>query len=332
MLTNPYGKIIGYVRVSTDQQNLDRQIQALLDYGVDKDSIYAEKESCKNFNRPVYKKMIRILRRGDILVIKSIDRLGRNYQDIIDQWRMITQDIECGIHVIDMPLLNTSGDPEDLLSRFITDMMLQVLSFVAENERETTLKWQKEGLEAARKRGDVVFGRPRVKIPVEFWEVYLLWKSGRVKVKDVQQYAKEKFGICNRTFYRRIRELDAQFGYYSMDQLQNMSLAEYKDGFDYIVEQKEAALGEFNPYVNNPEKERIARERRKEYAEEQKRLMQETDENELRKLIQDKRIAEFNKRFNIDLNKSDGHVRGVTPPKPIDPDLISDVVKTIIIK
>lgn len=124
-LQNPFGRVYGYVRVSTNTQCTDRQLDAMLDYGVPENHIFIEKQSGKNFNRPMYKKLIRLIRKGDIIVIKSIDRLGRNYQDIIDQWRIITQDIGCGIHVIDMPTLNTSGDPTDLLSKFITDMMLQ---------------------------------------------------------------------------------------------------------------------------------------------------------------------------------------------------------------
>lgn len=162
-IKNKYGEVWGYVRVSTKEQHEDRQLIALEEYGVDNTHIFIDKQSGKNFNRPAYKRLVRIVRKGDIIVIKSIDRLGRNYQDIIDQWRMITQDIGCGIHVIDMPLLNTSGDPEDLLNKFITDMMLQVLSFVAQNERENTITRQKEGIEAAKRRRKVRIGRPQEK-------------------------------------------------------------------------------------------------------------------------------------------------------------------------
>ena len=137
-LVSPWGEIWGYCRVSTKDQNTDRQEDAMITYGVDPKHIFIEHESGKNFNRPMYKRLIRIVRKGDIIVIKSIDRLGRNYQDIIDQWRMITQDIGCGIHVLDMPTLNTSGDPSDLLSKFITDMMLYSASIITGNLRINT--------------------------------------------------------------------------------------------------------------------------------------------------------------------------------------------------
>ena len=112
--------------MSSSQQRLDRQIIALTDYGVDINMIFMDKESGKNLNRPAYKKLIRCIRRGDLIVIKSIDRLGRNYDEIIDQWKMITVDIGCGIHVLDMPMLNTAGDSNDVMDKFINDMMLQV--------------------------------------------------------------------------------------------------------------------------------------------------------------------------------------------------------------
>ena len=187
-LENKYGEIFGYARVSTTQQHEDRQMIALEEYGVDPSHIFLDKFSGKSFNRPAYKKMLRILRKGDIIVIKSIDRLGRNYQDIIDQWRMITIDIGCGIHVLDMPILNTSGDPEDLTSKFITDMMLQVLSFVAQNERETTIKRQQEGIAAAKRRRKIKIGRPKKKMPYDFWSIYLAWKSGKYKSSDLWRY------------------------------------------------------------------------------------------------------------------------------------------------
>src|SRR5699024_2678900 len=123
---NPGCKILAYCRVSTKEQNLDRQLDAMKEYGIDPAYLFSEKESGRTLNRTAYKRLIHILRRGDILVIKSIDRLGRNYNEILEQWRLITMDLGCGIHVLDMPSLNTSGNPDDLISRFITDMMLQV--------------------------------------------------------------------------------------------------------------------------------------------------------------------------------------------------------------
>lgn len=327
-MENPHGRLIGYARVSTTGQSVDRQIDAMLDYGLDREDIYVEKESGKSFNnRPVYKKLIRILRRGDILVIMAIDRLGRNYQEIIDQWRLITQDIGCGIHVIDMPLLNTSGDPNDLLSTFITDMMLQVLSFVAENERETTLKRQKEGLEAARRRGNVQIGRPRAKIPYEFWEVFLLWKSGTVKTKDLVEYCKTNYGICKRTFYRRIRELDSQYGDFDYDTLREMDVSEYESGFSYLTEDEEAQAGYYNPYRNDPMKERMANEKRK--AERISALQEATtnDDAELRRIIREKRQTEFASQFQTKVPAP--IQRGKRPTIPPNNDEMS---KTIIIK
>lgn len=325
---NPYGRILGYARVSTDRQNLSRQLDSLEDYGVAKEDIYTEKESGKDFNRPVYKKLIRLLRRGDILVIKSIDRLGRSYQDIIDQWRLITQDIGAGIHVIDMPLLNTSGDPEDLLSRFITDMMLQVLSFVAQNERENTLKRQKEGIAAARRRG-VKMGRPRTTIPLEFWEVFVKWKNRTVPVKELKKYSKEKYGICTRTFYRRIRELDCQFSDVPPEELATLDLTPYKDGFEYLTEMEEAAQGYYNPYTNNTEKELSTQKARKEKIAMEREEFYAQEESQIRAMIREKRQEEFRKRFGIPDPKP--RMGGEPPKMTIPIDLDNEVVKTVVI-
>lgn len=221
IVINRDGKIYGYVRVSTKDQHEDRQMIAMEEYGVQKDSIFLDKFSGKDFNRPAYKRLIRQVKQGDIIVIKSIDRLGRNYQDIIDQWRLITQEIGCGIHVIDMPTLNTSGDPKDLLSRFITDMILQVLSFVAQNERENIKSRQKEGIKAARARG-VNFGRPRAKIPKDFWKYYVRWKLGEASSTQLIEEAH----MSTRTFYRRIRELDRRYGSFPPEQIKDLVIDE----------------------------------------------------------------------------------------------------------
>lgn len=218
---NPNGKIYGYIRVSTREQNEDRQIYSLTEYGVKASNIYMDKMTGSSLNRPAYKHLIRTIRRGDILVIKSIDRLGRNYQDVIDQWRLITQDLGVGIHVVDMPTLNTSGDPKDLMSRFITDMMLQVLSFVAETERTNTLKRQSEGLAAMRRRGQKI-GRKPVKIPKEFWSWYIVWRQKTLTVGQICDIIK----ISQRTFYRRIRELDKQYGDFPIEKLEKMIINE----------------------------------------------------------------------------------------------------------
>ena len=327
-MENPHGRLIGYARVSTTGQSVDRQVDAMLDYGLDEEDIYIEKESGKSFNnRPVYKKLIRILRRGDILVIMAIDRLGRNYQEIIDQWRLITQDIGCGIHVIDMPLLNPSGDPNDLLSTFITDMMLQVLSFVAENERETTLKRQKEGLEAARRRGDVQIGRPRARIPFEFWDVYLLWKSGTVKTKELVSYSKNNYGICKRTFYRRIRELDSQFGDYPLEELRAMDVSNYQSGFLYLTEDEEATRGYYNPYRNNPDKENASARKRKELRAAQLLEATTNDDAELRRIIREKRQTEFAQKFQTTVPKPVTRGKVPTLPPNLDDMQITTIIK-----
>lgn len=240
------GTRYGYVRVSTKDQNEARQFDALEAYGISPDRIFMDKQSGKDFNRPAYKKMIRTVAKGDIIVIKSIDRLGRNYSDIIDQWRMITQDIGCGIHVLDMPTLNTSGDPHDLLSRFITDMMLQVLSFVAENERANTKQRQQEGIASAKKRG-VKFGRPEARIPKNFIDIYIRWKTKETPAMKLVAELREKEGISGRTFYRRINELEKRFFGLSISQIREI---QFKEDLTYEMEKKDAAEGIYSSYNN----------------------------------------------------------------------------------
>ena len=149
----------GYVRVSSQDQNEDRQLIEMERVGISKNNIYIDKQSGKDFNRPKYKKLIRRLQEGDVLYILSIDRLGRNYEEILNQWRLITKDMKVDVVVIDMPLLDTRRD-KNLLGTFISDMVLQLLSFVAQNERENIKKRQAQGIAAAKARG-VKFGRPK---------------------------------------------------------------------------------------------------------------------------------------------------------------------------
>ena len=317
-LINPTGEIIAYCRVSAQDQNLDRQLDAMLAYGVKPTHIFSEKASGKNLIREMYKRLIHILKRGDILVIKSIDRLGRNYNEILEQWRLITQDIGCGIHVIDMPSLNTSGDPDDLISRFITDMMLQVLSFVAQNERENTLKRQKEGIEAAKKRGIIKIGRPKFKIPFEFWEVYLLWKSGDVQSKEITKMCKEEYGMSVRTFYRRIRELDVRYGDLTPTQLRNLIVEDdFKDGISFDMERCEEAVDHYNPYSINPNYIEEIKQRKEERRRIQEAMDLEprTQEEELKLLILEKRQQEFQKRFGIRPLPKKEEKKPVEPPK-----------------
>lgn len=153
------GRKYGYVRVSSRGQNEDRQMIAMKQEGIEGKNIFIDKQSGMDFDRPAYRRMLRRLKENDLLVVKSIDRLGRDYEEIIRQWRHITKEIKADIKVIDMPLLDTTRS-KDLLGNFIADLVLQVLSYAAENERENIRQRQKEGIEAARARG-VRFGRPQ---------------------------------------------------------------------------------------------------------------------------------------------------------------------------
>ncbi len=193
-------KVVGYVRVSSTDQNEDRQLMELLKVGVEKRDIYIDKQSGKDFNRPAYERMIKELKKGNLLYIISIDRLGRNYEEIQKQWRILTKEIGVEICVIDMPLLDTRNG-KDLLRTFIADLVLQILSFVAENERENIKKRQEQGILAAKKRG-VRFGRPKKQVPEDFENVIKLWEDRNIKIHEIL----EKYNISEATFYRRLRE------------------------------------------------------------------------------------------------------------------------------
>ena len=172
------GNIYGYVRVSTKEQNEDRQLIALHEVGVPQKNIYMDKQSGKDFNRPQYKKLLKKIKPGDLLYIKSIDRLGRNYEEIQNQWRIITREKNADIYVIDMPLLDTRRG-KDLLGTFISDLVLQLLSFVAENERTNIKQRQAEGIAAAKAKG-IRFGRPPKPLPDNFHDAYQRWKQGEI--------------------------------------------------------------------------------------------------------------------------------------------------------
>lgn len=171
-------KIYGYVRVSSREQNEDRQRIALHDAGVPSHHIYHDKQSGKDFERPQYQKLLRKLRRDDVLVVKSIDRFGRNYAEILDQWRLLTKERGVDIVVLDMPLLDTRRG-KDLIGTFLADIVLQVLSFVAENERNNIRQRQAEGIAAAKARG-VRFGRPPKPLPENFAVVCKDWQDGKI--------------------------------------------------------------------------------------------------------------------------------------------------------
>lgn len=196
--------VYGYVRVSSTDQNEDRQLIAMQEINVVIDKVFIDKQSGKDFNRPNYQKMIRKIKNGDTLYIKSIDRLGRNYEEIQNQWRMITKEKKADIVVIDMPLLDTRRD-KNLLGTFISDVVLQLLSFVAENERVNIRKRQQEGIAAAKMRG-VRFGRPRKNIPSDFYKSIERWERKEVSVDDIVR----EYQISEATFFRRLREYRAE--------------------------------------------------------------------------------------------------------------------------
>ena len=194
------GNVYGYVRVSSFDQNEDRQMVAMHNAGVPEDYIFMDKQSGKDFERPNYKRMVELLQARDLLYILSIDRLGRNYKDIQDQWRILTKEIGIDICVIDMPLLDTRNG-KDLMGTFIADLVLQILSFVAQSERENIKKRQAQGIAAAKARG-VRFGRPETPLPDDFEIIVKSWEKGTLSTND----ALKKCNMSESTFYRRRRE------------------------------------------------------------------------------------------------------------------------------
>lgn len=191
----------GYVRVSTREQCEDRQMIAMEEANVPGRQIYMDKQSGKDFERPQYRRMLRRLRRGDVLYILSIDRLGRNYEEIKEQWRLLTRDIGVDICVLDMPLLDTRNG-KDLMGTFIADLVLQILSFVAQNERENIRKRQAEGIAAAKARG-VEFGRPVIPMPEGFEAIVRRWEEKQISIEEVLRLS----GLSESTFYRRLRDV-----------------------------------------------------------------------------------------------------------------------------
>ena len=192
--------IFGYIRVSSTDQNEDRQRIAMEAKDVPKKNIYTDKQSGKDFERPQYKRLVRKLKAGDLLYVLSIDRLGRNYKDVQEQWRVLTKEKNVDICVIDMPLLDTRT-AKDLMGTFIADLVLQILSFVAENERANIKKRQEQGIAAAKARG-VRFGRPEKPVPENFVEIVRQWDQQLLKTKDALRLC----DMSRATFYRKIRE------------------------------------------------------------------------------------------------------------------------------
>lgn len=193
-------KVYGYVRVSSTDQNEDRQLIALRNQAIPERHIYTDKQSGKDFERPEYRRLVEKLRPGDLLYILSIDRLGRDYEEIQNQWRILTKQLAVDICVLDMPLLDTRRG-KDLMGTFIADLVLQILSFVAQNERENIRKRQAQGIAAAKAKG-VAFGRPVIPPPDNFGQVIHAWERREI---DLQQ-AVRQCRMSTATFYRRLRE------------------------------------------------------------------------------------------------------------------------------
>ena len=194
--------VYGYIRVSSKDQKEDRQQIALKEVGVERQNIYVDKQSGKDFNRPQYKKMLRKLKKDDLLYIKSIDRLGRNYEEILQQWRILTKEKGVDIVVLDMPLLDTRRG-KDLMGTFLSDIVLQVLSFVAENERTNIKQRQAEGIAAAKAQG-IKFGRPPLPLPDNFYEVHKAWRSKEITLKQAAEACNMPVG----TFYGKARKFE----------------------------------------------------------------------------------------------------------------------------
>ena len=191
----------GYVRVSTKEQNIDRQIAAMTKEKLEMKQIYVDKASGKDFNRKKYKQLLRKLKEGDELYIKSIDRLGRNYDEIIKEWNRLTKEKKIDIIVLDFPLLDTREKAENLTGKFLSDIVLQILSYVAQIERENIHQRQMEGIKEAKKKG-VKFGRPKQKLPDNFYEIVTLWKNNKISLREGAKLLK----MSHSTFSRKLKE------------------------------------------------------------------------------------------------------------------------------
>ena len=196
----------GYIRVSTRDQNEDRQLLAMRELPIPEKNIYIDKQSGKDFERPQYKKLVRRLKKDDLLYVKSIDRLGRNYKEILEQWQVLTQEKGIDIVVMDMPLLDTRQG-RDLTGRLIADIVLQLLSYVAETERQNIRQRQAEGIQAARRRG-AQLGRQQIEMPAGFHNLARAWHRGEISSRA----AAEKLGVSHQTFLRRVKEVRVRWG------------------------------------------------------------------------------------------------------------------------
>ena len=192
----------GYIRVSTKDQNEGRQFDAMIDVGINERDIFLDKQSGKDFDRPQYQLLKRIIRKGDVLYIHSLDRFGRNKQEILNEWNDLTKNIQADIVVMDMPLLDTT-QYKDSLGTFIADLVLQILSWMAEENRNTIRKSQREGIETAQKNG-VKFGRPKVEISNEFVDVYTRWKAGELTAVE----SMKEVGVKKTSFYKLVKVIE----------------------------------------------------------------------------------------------------------------------------
>ncbi len=237
--------VYGYARVSTREQNEDRQLIALHEVGVADEHLYLDKQSGKDFERPAYQALVAALQKDDLLYIKSIDRLGRNYDEIIEQWRMLTKEIGADVVVLDMPLLDTRRG-KDLLGTFLSDIVLQVLSFVAENERNNIRQRQAEGITAAKARG-VKFGRPSGEVPENFVEIAEQWQAGELTGTE----AAEQLGMSLSTFRYRAKKMGFQSSGYAAS-IQNKH-AKAKSGKNKETSTKPKKKPEYN--LKKPERQ-----------------------------------------------------------------------------
>ncbi len=195
-------KKYGYARVSSSEQNEDRQVIALKEKGIELANVYIDKQSGKDFKRPQYRKLVKNMKKGDVLYVLSIDRLGRDYEEIIYQWKYLTQEKKVDICVLDMPLLDTTMC-KDLMGTFIADLVLQILSFVAESERNSIRERQRQGIEAAKRKG-VQFGRPKKQLPDNYIHIIAMWKKGLISTEKVCEIC----SVSRATLYRRLQEIE----------------------------------------------------------------------------------------------------------------------------
>ncbi|MCD8120583.1 MAG: recombinase family protein [Lachnospiraceae bacterium] len=198
-------RTVAYIRVSSKTQNEARQVAALRNSGICLDAVYTDRQSGKDFNRPAWQEMLEVLRPGDLVVTGSIDRLGRNYEEILEQWRILTKEKQVDIRILDMPLLDTRAS-RDLTGTLISDIVLQLLSYVAESERKSIRRRQAEGIAAAKARG-VQFGREEIRLPDDFSEWFARWRRKEITGKELSEH----MGVHITTVYRRARKMGLSF-------------------------------------------------------------------------------------------------------------------------